>query len=153
MLQKTLSIVLILLAVISLFLPFQEFRDIWADFDPAGNLINDRSFWDDLFSGRNQNSGLSLILPVLPVVLLIVGNIYSSFFLKTRKLLGIILTGISFVITLYLYLPLGSTAEPNPHSMFRPPVPEIGIGYYLLLIVSILSFLLSFIQLKKVSRK
>lgn len=153
MLQKTLSIVLILLAVISLFLPFQEFRDIWADFDPSGNLNNDRSFWDHFFSGRNQNSGLELMLPVLPVLLLIIGNIYSTFFLKTRKFVGVILTGIGFGITLYLYIELRTSAEPIPNSMFRPPVPEIGIGYYLLLIVTLISFVLSFIQLRRVSRK
>ena len=139
--------ILIGIALLSLFLPYQEFKSLWADFDTSG-LLN--FIEDDSFTKNKVIRGYELVLPIIPVGMIAIGNGFSGFAKNiSGKITGMILIGAGALFTLYLYLPLRSAARALPNSLSRPPVPIIGVGYYLLLITAILSIVFSVIKFYK----
>lgn len=143
MLNKVIHTILVLIAVSSLLLPFQEYKSIWADFNPSGSLAS-----SEFTANQNKTiAGYELILPILTVVFIAIANIFSAFVKsKSRKTIALILSGLSFLLVAYLYLPLGSPAQASSNVLFRPPVPMIGIGYYVLLITSIVNFVYTMLK-------
>lgn len=143
MFSKITTVVLISLALISLFLPYQEFESMWTDFDASGFL----SSVDDSFTKNRVNTGYELIVPIIPVALLTIGNCLSGFSkIPSINTIGIILISISSVFTIHLFFALSTPADPQPYSLTRPPTPIIGIGYYLLLPVAVFSIILSVLK-------
>jgi hypothetical protein len=150
MVNKVMTTILIIFSISSLFLPFQEYKSMWADFEPSGSLVNSDFIDDDSFTQNKTISGYELIIPIIPVVLITIGNIFLGFIrTKSSKTISITLIGLSVLFTLYLYLPIGSPVEATPNSLFRPPIPMIGIGYYILLVTSIVSFVYSLLRFKR----
>ncbi len=149
MVNKMLAAILIVFSICSLFLPYQEYKSMWADFNPSGRLVDSNIITEDSFSKNNSISGYELITPIIPAVLIIIGNIFLGFVsIKSSKTISTALHGLSVLITLYLYLALGSPAETTPNSLFRPPIPIIGIGYYILLVTSVVSLVYSLLKFK-----
>lgn len=154
MVNKVITAILIIFSISSLFLPYQEYKSMWADFDASGSLVNSDFIADDSFTQNKTISGYELIIPVIPVVLITIGNIFLGFIrTKSSKTITIILNGLSVLFILYLYLPIGSPAEATPNSLFRPPIPMIRIGYYILLVTSIASFVYSLLKMKEKNGK
>lgn len=150
MINKLISAILIIFSIGSLFLPYQEFKSMWADFDVSGSLVTSDFIDDDSFPQNKTISGYQLLIPIIPVVLTTVGNIFLGFIrTKSSKTISFALIGLSVLFILYLYLPIGSPVKATQNSLFRPPIPMIGIGYYILLVTSIVSFVYSLLKLKR----
>lgn len=132
--NKVIVIILISTACISLILPFQEFESMWNGFvfDPAGNILEE---------GVNTNHiilGYELVFPIVPVILLILGSIFSGIVKNDYgKTVGLVFGCLNLLITIYLFFLVANPVEARPYTITRPPVPIIGIGSYILLFTSI----------------
>ena len=123
---------------------------MWADFDVSGTLLNSDSSVNDSFNQNDTISGYELILPIIAVILISIGNTLFGFVsTKVSKTIATTLIGFSALFVIYLYLHLGSPATAKPNSLFRPPVPMIGTGYYVLLISAVVSFVYALITFKR----
>src|SRR3989338_2754502 len=117
MIKKISLTILAILAVISLFLPYQEFKSMWADFDNSGllNLIGESSI-----AKNNVNTGYQLIFPIFPVALIVIGNLLSVFTqTNSIRMVSIVLISAGLLVAFYLYFPLKSTLETLPNSLSR----------------------------------
>jgi hypothetical protein len=143
MTAKIIRVVLSALAIASLLLSFQEFESMWKNFNAEG-------FLKDNVSQNTVIRGYELIIPIIPVLILVIGNMIPVFIKsKWSRIANICLTSVGLVFVLYLYTFLSTSAEPVPFSLSRPPQPIVGLGYYLLLFVSIFSVTSSLIKRKK----
>jgi cytochrome c oxidase subunit IV len=143
MTAKIIRIVLSAIAIASLFLSFQQFENMWANFDAAGFLKDNETHYRVV-------RGYELIIPIIPVLILVMGNMIPVFVkAKWSRIANICLTSVGLVFVLYLYTLLSTSAEPAPFSHFLPPQPIVGLGYYLLLLVGIFSVASSLVKRKK----
>lgn len=150
MLKKVITSILIILSISSLFLPYQEYKSMWADFDVSGSLVNSNFSVDDSFTQNKTNSGYELITPIIPVTLFILGNIFLGFIqTNSSKIVSIVLISLSVLLIIYLHPSIGSPVDAAPNTLFRPPVPIVGTGYYLLLSTATVSFFYSILNFKR----
>lgn len=143
--NKTLLVLSACLACLSLIFPFREFESLWADFNASGGFLES--------SDHNDNhiiKGYELAFPYIAIGLLIIGNLFSSFTNSTSaKTVGLILGNVNIIFTAYLYFYLRSPAEALPNSMSLPPVPIVGYGYFILLLIVLATVIYSSLKFNK----
>ena len=146
MLKKVIYTLIVFIACLSLLLPFQEYKSMWADFDPSGLL----SGLDPNFNANRVNKGYELILPYFSIILLSIGAFFTFVYKATNsKKIGVVIGVINLLFVLYLYIALVSPAERMPNSVTSPPLPMIGTGYFVLLFAAVVGAVLEVVMKKR----
>ena len=143
MVQKISFLLLFAAICISMVLPFQEFESMWADFNVSG-------FFNMNQPENHKIRGYELILPLLSI--LFTGlTLFLSGFGKTKnsRIAGFVFSVINMVFVIYMFSALITPATAVANSMFRPPTPLLGSGFFLLLISSTLILITSLVVMTK----
>lgn len=148
MIKQIFLITAFVLICISMFLPFQEFKSMWAEFEATLD-----GFVELNVPGNPVNRGYELLLPVLSVLLVGVAVFFSGFSKsQSASVVGLVFTSMNLLFVLLIYIPLITPATPEPFSLSRPPEPMIGPGYFLLLAGSFALFVSSVITIRRDQR-